>query len=196
MRRALSALSALLASAPLTLMTTSCPADAATDPRPPQPVTAGPATDPREPQPVTAGTATDPRQPQPVTAGTATDPRQPQPVTVDVTGTSATADVTGNPATKSTTGTPAARGVTGTLVIQGEKSPRTRLVDPAPGCYALAPFPLLDRVTVTNGTNTGVIMYFGLGCKPGILHSPTRVPPGTGVERILTGAQSIRVEAP
>ncbi|WP_248958695.1 hypothetical protein [Sphaerisporangium perillae] len=87
-----------------------------------------------------------------------------------------------------------ATAATGTLTIEGDEVPRTRLVDPAPGCHALPWFSLMTRVTVINKTDADVIIYSGEGCKRGLLRGATLVRAGTLRERTLTGTYSLMVQ--
>ncbi|MET8141155.1 hypothetical protein ABZU32_12670 [Sphaerisporangium sp. NPDC005288] len=88
-----------------------------------------------------------------------------------------------------------ASAATGTLVVEGDEVPRTRLVNPAPGCYALPWFPLFTRATVINSTDADVILYSGEGCKAGLLRAATSVRAGTTRERTLSGTHSILVQS-
>ncbi|GII82613.1 hypothetical protein Ssi03_06030 [Sphaerisporangium siamense] len=84
----------------------------------------------------------------------------------------------------------------GDIVVETSSLPRTRFSHPAPGCYSLPKFPLLSTVTVTNGSNTDVIIYSGEQCKPGFLRPATRVRAGTSSRHTLTGAYSLMVDNP
>ncbi|MFC4536246.1 hypothetical protein [Sphaerisporangium dianthi] len=88
-----------------------------------------------------------------------------------------------------------AGAATGTLVVEGDRVPRTRLVNPAPGCYALPWFPLFTRASVVNSTDADVILYSGEGCKPGLLSAATSVRAGATRERTLTGTHSVLVQS-
>ncbi|GGK89112.1 hypothetical protein Sme01_49380 [Sphaerisporangium melleum] len=90
---------------------------------------------------------------------------------------------------------PPASAATGTVVIEGDRVPRTRLADPAPGCHLLPSFPLLSRVSVINSTDADITLYPGEGCRAGLLRPATTVKAGTTRERTLTGTYSLLVQA-